>query len=142
MLAPVDDGDAWAITGGSFTTGGTYGISPVQVLHWDGRHWNVALQLAGDSSAGPAELAATSADDAYVIAQNASTRQPFIRHWDGTRWRNVPMRPAEHRPSPGSVEFRSLGLTVTRDGSIAALDAKGRADRLNFLWLRCPSSQA
>jgi hypothetical protein len=33
--AAVAPDDAWAITGGSFTTAGTYGLSHVQVLHWD-----------------------------------------------------------------------------------------------------------
>jgi len=31
----------------------------------------------------------------------------------------------------------SIGLTVTSDGSIAALDTEGVTDRANFLWLRC-----
>ena len=52
-------GDAWAVTGGSFTTSGTYGISPVQVLHWDGRRWQVTLHLGGAGSVAPAGLVAT-----------------------------------------------------------------------------------
>src|SRR5215470_6308417 len=42
-VAPVASNDIWAITGGSFTTAGTYGINPVEVLHWDGRAWKVEL---------------------------------------------------------------------------------------------------
>ena len=49
MVAPVAPDDVWAITGGSFTTAGTYGLSPVQVLHWNGSSWKVELS-AGEAS--------------------------------------------------------------------------------------------
>jgi hypothetical protein len=137
MAAPVTPNDAWAIAGGSFTTAGTYGISPVQVLHRNGSSWKVELSLGG--SVDPTGIAAASADDAYVIGQHATTQQLFIDHWDGTRWRGVPLGPAGHmqRLGPRATEFRSPSLTVTSDGSIAALDTEGLADRANFLWLRC-----
>jgi hypothetical protein len=131
-VAPVAPDDVWAIAGGSFTTAGTYGISPVQVLHWNGSIWKVVLSLGGAGSVFPAGLAAVSADDAYVTGQQTATRQPFIDHWDGTRWRNVPLRTAGRLQRLGSI-----GLTVTSDGSIAALDTEGLTDRANFLWLRC-----
>src|SRR6266567_738175 len=139
MVAPVAADDVWALTGGSFTTAGTYGISPVQVLHWNGGTWKVELSLGGSGSVDPTGLAAVSADDAYVIGQNATTQQLFIDHWDGTRWRSVPLGPAGHmrRPGPRAIEFRSPSLTVTSDGSIASLDTQGLHDRANFLWLRC-----
>jgi hypothetical protein len=46
-MAPVGAGDVWAIGGGSFTAAGTYGMSPVQVLHWYGNSWKVELSLGG-----------------------------------------------------------------------------------------------
>jgi hypothetical protein len=87
----------------------------------------------------PTGLASVSADDAYAIGQDATTQRPFIGHWDGTRWRTVPLGSAAHmqRLGPRAVEFRSPSLTVTSDGSIAALDTEGLHDRANFLWLRC-----
>jgi len=134
MVAPAAPDDVWAITGGSFTiAGGGYGVSPVQVLHWNGSTWKVERFLGGVSSVDLTGLVAVSADDAYVIGQDARTQQqPFIEHWDGTRWRSVPLGPAGHIQRSGSI-----GLTVTSDGSIAALDTGGLHDRANFLWLRC-----
>ena len=132
MVAPVAPDDAWAIAGGSFTTAGTYGISPVQVLHWNGRRWKVEFSPGGASSVDLTGLAAASADDAYVTGHYATTRQPFIKNWDGTRWRSLPLGPAGHLQGLGSI-----GLTVTSDGSIAALDAEGQTARANLLWLRC-----
>ncbi len=132
MVAPVAPDDVWAITGGSFTiAGGGYGVSPVQVLHWNGSTWKVE-PLGGTSSVDPTGLAAVSAGDAYVIAQNTMTQQNFIDHWDGTRWQSLPLGPAGHMQ-----RLSSMGLTVTSDGSIAALATQGLADRANFLWLRC-----
>ena len=133
IVAPVAPDDVWAITGGSFTTAGSYGISPVQVLHWNGSSWKVELSLGEASSVIPTGLAAVSADDAYVTGYYATTQHPFIKHWDGTRWRNVPIGPAGHIQRLGSV-----GLTVTSDGSVAALDTEGMTARANFVWLRCP----
>jgi len=139
MVAPVGPDDVWAITGGSFTTAGTYGISPVKVLHWNGSTWKVELFQGGTSSVDPTGLVAVSAVDVYVIGQAATTQQPFIDHWNGARWRSVPLGPAGHMQRPGrrAIEYRSPSLAVTSDGSIAALDTEGLADRANFLWLRC-----
>jgi hypothetical protein len=131
-VAPVAPDDVWAIAGGSFTTAGTYGISPVQVLHWNGRTWKVQLSLGKVDSVDLTGLAAVSADDAYVTGHDATTQQPFIKHWDRTRWRNLPLGPAGH-----TQRLDSIGLTVTSDGSIAALDTEGLTARANLLWLRC-----
>jgi hypothetical protein len=62
MVAPVAPDDVWAIAGGSFTTAGTYGISPIEVLHWNGSTWRVALSLGGTSSVDLTGLVAVSAD--------------------------------------------------------------------------------
>ncbi len=131
-VSPVAPDDVWAITGGSFTTAGTYGISPVQVLHWNGSTWKVELSVGGASSVDLTGLAAVSADDAYVMGQDIPTQQPFIDHWDGIRWRSLPLGPTGHIPRLGSI-----GLTVTADGSITALDTEGLTARTNYLWLRC-----
>jgi hypothetical protein len=94
MVAPVAPDDVWAIAGGSFTTAGTYGISPVQILHWNGSTWKVELSSGGAGSILPTGLVAVSAEDACVTGHYTATRQPFIKHWDGTRWRDVaPGRP-------------------------------------------------
>jgi len=132
MMAPVAPDDVWAIAGGSFTTAGTYGISPIEVLHWNGSTWRMALSLGGTSSVDLTGLVALSADDAYVIGQDTSTKHPFIRHWDGTRWRSVPRGPPARIQPPGSI-----GMTLTSEGSIAALETEGLTDRANYLWLRC-----
>jgi hypothetical protein len=140
MVAPVAPDDVWAITGGGFTIAGFgYGVSPVQVLHWNGRSWKVELSLGGTGSVDPTGLVAVSADDAYVIGQEIPTQQPFIDHWNGTRWRRVPAGPTRQmqRLGPRTIEFRSPSLTVTSDGSIAALDTQGLTDQANFLWFRC-----
>ena len=136
MVAPVAPDDVWAITGGSFTTAGTYGISPVQVLHWNGSTWKVKLSRDGTSSVPPAGLVAVSADDAYVMG--ATTQRPSIDHWDGTRWRSVPLEQAGHLLRSGIFYgYSTQGLTLTSDGSIAALATEGMTDRVNYLWLRC-----
>lgn len=129
QVAPIAPDDAWAIAGGSFTTTGTYGLTPVQVLHWNGRAWKVKLSLG---AANAVAVAALSADDAYVIGRRARTEQPFIDHWDGTQWRKVPLGPAARMRRQGSV-----GLAVTSDGSIVVLAAQGTADRANDVWLEC-----
>jgi hypothetical protein len=131
-LAPVAPDDLWAITGGGFTTAGTYGISPVEVLHWNGRTWTVLLSFAKRSSTGLTGLAAVSADDAYVSGPYGSTSQPSVRHWDGTRWRDIPRGPTRHMHG-----LTSVGLTLTSDGTIAALETEGRTNHANALWLRC-----
>jgi hypothetical protein len=131
-LYPVARDDVWAITGGNFTTAGTYGISPIQVLHWNGKTWKVQLSLGNTSSADLTGVAAASADDAYVTGHYATTKHPFIKHWDGTRWRNIPLGPTRQMHGLGSV-----GVTVTSDGSIAALDAEGLTAQANLLWFRC-----
>ena len=133
MVAAVAADDVWAITGGSFTiAGGGYGVSPVQVLHWNGRTWKVEVSLGGASSVDPTGVAALSADSAYVTGYNPVTRQSFIKHWDGARWRSVPLGPTGH-----VRRLASAGLTVTSDGSVAALDTEGLADRANYLRLQC-----
>jgi hypothetical protein len=126
MVSPVAPDDVWAITGGSFTTAGTYGISPVQVLHWNGSAWRTALHLGGTNSVDAAGLVALSADDAYVIGQDTPTKRPFIEHWDGGRWRSVPRGPPAHIQPPTSV-----GLTFTSEGSLAGLETEGLTDRSN-----------
>jgi len=139
-VAPVAPNDIWAITGGSFTTAGTYGISPVEVLHWNGRTWEVKLSSGRANVVDPFGLVALSADDAYVIGTNTTTRQPVIDHWDGTRWRSVPGRngPTGHPPRPGfDVGYQSQILNITSDGSIVALYDEGLHDQANFLWFRC-----
>lgn len=136
MVAPVAPDDVWAITGGSFTTAGTYGISPVQVLHWNGSTWKVKLSRSRASSVDPAGLVAVSADDAYVMG--ATTQRPSIEHWDGIRWRNVPLgRPGHLLRSGIFFGYSTQGLTLTSNGSIAALATEGMTDRVNYLWLRC-----
>jgi hypothetical protein len=137
MVAPVAADDIWAIAGGNFTTSGVYGVSPIKVLRWNGSSWRVALTLGRADSVAATGLVALSADDAYVIGQGATSQRPFIDHWDGIRWRSVPLGPAGHLRSPGSNEQRSPSLTVTASGSIAALDTEGAADQANFLWLKC-----
>jgi hypothetical protein len=134
FLAPVAPDDVWAITGGNFSTSGTYGISPVEVLHSNGSAWKLELNLGGTASVTPAGLAATSADDAYVIGQNANTGRAFIDHWDGTRWQSVP--PGHVQP-PASNNNDTPSLTVTSGGSIAALAPTGQNDHALYLWLRC-----
>jgi hypothetical protein len=101
-------------------------------LHWNGSTWKVELSVGRAGSVDLTGLAAVSADDAYVTGHYATTQQPFIKHWDGTRWRSLPLGPAGHMQRLGFV-----GLTATSDGSIAALVAEGPTDRANFLWLRC-----
>jgi hypothetical protein len=133
MVAPVAPDDVWAITGGSFTiAGGGYGVDPVQVLHWNGRTWRVELSLVGTSSVDLTGLVAVSADEAYVIGQDTSTKHPVIKHWDGIRWLNVPRGPPARIQPPGSI-----GMTLTSEGSIAALETEGLTDRANYLWLHC-----
>ena len=132
LVAPVAPGDIWAVTGGGFTiAGGGYGVSPVQVLHWNGSSWRGALSLGGASSVVPTGLVAVSADDAYLTGQHAAGR-PFIDHWNGTRWRSLPLGPARRAQGQGSAV-----LTVSSGGSIAALVTRGMTDRANFLWLAC-----
>jgi hypothetical protein len=134
-LDPVASNDLWAITGGNFTTAGTYGISPIQVLHWNGSTWRVALSLGGTSSVVTGGLVALSADDAYVIGQHTRTHHPFIKHWDGTRWRSLRRGPPDPIQPPGAI-----GVTLTSEGSIAVLEQAGATDRANYLWLRCAAS--
>src|SRR5215469_999236 len=136
MVAPVGPEDVWAITGGSFTTAGTYGLSPVQVLHWNGRTWKVELSVRNTNSEDLTGLVAVSADDAYVMG--TTTQRPSIDHWNGTRWRSLPLgRPGHLLRSGIFLGYSTQGLTLTSDGSIAALATEGMTDRVNYLWLRC-----
>jgi hypothetical protein len=139
MVAPVAPDEVWAIAGGSLSTEGTYGVRPVKVLHWNGSTWKVELSRGSTSSVDPTGLLAVSTDNVYVIGQDIATQRPIIDHWNGTRWRSVPLGPAGHmqRLGPRTIEFRSPSLTLTSGGSIAALDTEGLTDRANFLWLRC-----
>ena len=134
MVAPITPDDVWAIAGGYFMTSGTYGISPIEVLHWNGSTWRLALNLGGTPSVDPIGIGATSANDAYVIGRSARTYRPFIDRWDGTRWQSIPLGPAGPAHHSG---FDGESLTVTSDGSIAALDSPGLTDRTNYLWLKC-----
>lgn len=132
MVAPVGPGNVWALAGGGFTAAGTFGMSPVQVLHWNGSSWKVELSLGGAGSVFASGLAAVSANDAYVTGQDTATPQPFIKHWDGTRWQNLPLGPTRYMRA-----LNSVGVTVTSDGTIAVLETTGRTARTNVLWLRC-----
>jgi hypothetical protein len=67
-----------------------------------------------------------------VTGHDATTKHPFIKHWDGAQWRTVPFGPTRQMH-----QLSSVGLTVTSDGSIAALETQGRADQANLLWLQC-----
>lgn len=132
MVAPVGPSNVWALAGGSFTAAGTFGVSPVQLLHWNGSSWKVELSLGVADSVSPTGLAAVSANDAYLTGEDTATRQPFIKHWDGTRWRNIPGGPTRYIRG-----LNSVGLTITSDGTIAALETTGRTTQTNLLWLRC-----
>jgi hypothetical protein len=137
MVAPIAPGDVWAIAGGDFSTSGTYGVSPVKVLHWSAKGWRTALNLGGAASAEPTGIVALSGDDVYVMGQNLTSQRPFIDHWDGSRWSSVPLGPAGHLPKPGANEVPNHSLTVTTGGTIAALDDDGSANQANYLWLKC-----
>jgi hypothetical protein len=139
LVAPVTPNDVWAIAGGNFTSTAIEGISPVRVLHWNGRTWQVALNLSPTASLNPTGLVALSADDVYVMGQGDYSQRAFIDHWDGTRWQNVPLGPAAHLRQRGGSLFPILSpsLTVTPDGSVAALVSPGQTDKTNYLWLRC-----
>jgi hypothetical protein len=81
-------------------------------------------------------VVAVSADDAYVMG--VTTQRPSIDHWDGTRWRRVPLgRPGHLLRSGIFYGYSTQGLALTSDGSIAALATEGMTDRVNYLWLRC-----
>jgi hypothetical protein len=136
LTSPVTGSNIFAIGGGSFTTVGTYGITPSQVVHWDGARWN-AVGPARQQASSITSLLAVSGMDVFVAGNDGPHQQLLLEQWNGARWRRVHLGPAASLPGPEGVEERTPLLSRLGDGSVMALDTQGLSNQTVFLWLHC-----
>lgn len=73
--------------------------SGVIAYHWDGNEWS-ERDLPGQPE-DVANVDARSADDVWV--GGTRDQQPYLAHFDGEQWRDVPM--PEHTPPDGAEEY-------------------------------------
>src|SRR5207247_2555753 len=57
-------------------------------------------------------------DDVWAVGENISATEPFIEHFDGTRWAEVPTPAALHFPGGGA-----LSVTLWDVAAVAPDDA-------------------
>jgi hypothetical protein len=90
-VAATSAGNAWAVGSGPAD-------NPL-ILHWNGKRWTDAQLPALPSCSGNCPLtsvAATSSSNAWAVGVNLdiseveSTSTPFILHWNGRTWKNMP----------------------------------------------------
>jgi hypothetical protein len=91
-VAATSSSNAWAV-------GSEPADSPL-ILHWNGHRWTdaqlPALPFCDGNFCNLTGVAATSSSNAWVVGVNLipseveSTSEPFILHWNGRAWKNVP----------------------------------------------------
>ncbi|GAA0363113.1 hypothetical protein GCM10010151_61460 [Actinoallomurus spadix] len=96
--------------------GNVWAAADCGVLHWDGRTWarTSPVSIPGTDGADLTGIKAVGADDVWLsgTAWNGTTGKDhgFVQHWDGSRWRLVPL------PALGD------------DFDISGVDARGPQD--------------
>lgn len=87
-IASIGTRDVWAVGGD---------VQGTLIEYWNGARWAVApATRLGAAGAGPNALSAVAAAgsrDVWAVGSVGSdgAAQPLIAHWDGTRWRAVPI---------------------------------------------------
>jgi hypothetical protein len=107
-VAPITDNDVWAV--------GDDGAHAA-IMHWDGRNWRKAV-----SSMFAFDIDAVSARDIWAVGSSAPAglqTRPRAEHWDGARWRPVPV-PGE----PGSY-LRAVAALSPSDGWAVGAKERG-----------------
>ncbi|MEU5346025.1 MULTISPECIES: hypothetical protein [unclassified Streptomyces] len=64
--------------------------------------WKLTLPLSGAESIGFHDVTATGRDDAWAVGRKTDeswATTPVARHWDGTRWSDVPLAGTDGRPA-------------------------------------------
>lgn len=94
-VAATSASNAWAVGSGPGPD-----LSDPLILHWNGHRWTSAglpaLPLCDGSFCDLTGVAATSSSNAWAVGVNLmpsqveSTSVPFILHWNGRAWKNVP----------------------------------------------------
>lgn len=114
-LAARSATDAWAVGSAYIGNGATE--QPL-TEHWNGRGWArvPAPGVAGSQYSSLLSVAVHSAGDAWAVgeAEKPGAVSPFIEHWDGHRWRLVPV------PDVGP-NVALTGVTVAADGQAWAV---------------------
>ena len=115
-VSALSASDVWAV--GSYYSGADF-QSKTLAIHWNGAQWNVIPTpnpgTPGGDTFGDSKLLAVTAlapNNIWAVGyfESASTSQPLVVHWNGTKWGVVPS------PNPS-------GSTNTRLNSIAAVSA-------------------
>jgi hypothetical protein len=104
-VAATSASNAWAVGSGA----GSNPANPM-ILHWNGRNWTPAqlpaLPFCNGDFCNLTGVAATSSSNAWAVGVNVlpsqveSTSTPFILHWNGRAWTNV--------PCPGCTAFNGI----------------------------------
>jgi len=142
-VSAISADDVWAVgEGGGVTGPNWFGIT----LHWDGNVWT-SIPAPSIGSTGTSELRSVSAlasDDVWAVGAYSTPdtgwfNRPWIIHWDGSTWTNIPA------PFFGSSsELYSVAAVSAND-----VWAVGRAQENNWktlilhwdgaTWSRVPS---
>jgi len=107
--------DAWAVGFTSLTSGVT-----TLAEHWNGTAWSVVTSPSPGFFNELFAVDARSATDVWAVgetlANNASSTQPLIEHWNGTSWIQVP------GPSlPAGGVLKSVSATSAKNAWAAGL---------------------
>jgi hypothetical protein len=97
-VSALGDSDVWAV--------GMDGSRWV-VLHWNGRAWRMT-----GSSIVALDVAAVSARDVWIVGESSphpSLARPRSMHWDGVRWKVVPV------PGPVGAYLRGVSARSAND---------------------------
>ena len=110
-------------------------------MHWDGSQWSDSLGNAGDGSLNG--IAATSANDVWVVGSIGKSRHTWAEHWDGTQWNYTEL------PSLRTCYFDSRNglndVAILSDGDIWAVGSMNdtyAGDREQGLFMHystCPN---
>ncbi|MCO5971994.1 hypothetical protein [Actinoallomurus soli] len=107
------------------------------VLHWDGRTWAPTSPVAipGTDGSSFTGIKAVGADDVWLSGSawdgTTGNTHGFVQHWDGSRWRLVPLPPLGDEYDIGGLDARG-----SQDVWVAGTDSTGyetHAERLLLL---------
>lgn len=129
--------DVWAV-GVSGSAGGDVGSTRSLVVHWDGRTWSGEVPMPGgegvagesaDSGSVLSDVAALGPDDVWVVGTAWGTGLPLARHWNGRRWRDVPVPRVRGRLSSVASDGRGGIWTAGETSTGTALLAHWNGER-------------
>jgi hypothetical protein len=110
--------DIWAV-------GSNFGTIESLTIHYDGSTWSVVASPSPGANNVLASVATVASDDVWAVGWTlVRENQPFVVHWDGTQWTEVPTPRVNGRTAlllgvdaVGPDDVWAVGYSTTNGGS-------------------------